>query len=115
MMVGVQRHPATLNPVSWGGNSIRAEVVNFSRAPKTYTYDELGRVLTVTHPPNTGSTGNSGTTSYVYSANTVKITSPVTSRWKKYTMDGYGNLTRVDEPKPASGTYVTAYTYNDFN
>ena len=26
----------------------------------TYTYDELGRVLTVTHPPNTGSTGQFG-------------------------------------------------------
>ena len=80
----------------------------------TYTYDELGRVLTVTHPPNTGSSGNSGTTSYVYYANTVKITDPA-SRWKKYTMDGYGNLTRVDEPKPAGGTYVTTYTYSEFN
>ena len=30
-------------------------------------------------------------------------------------MDGYGNLTRVDEPKPAGGTYVTTYTYSEFN
>jgi YD repeat-containing protein len=80
----------------------------------TYTYDELGRAVTVTHPPNTGSSGISGTTSYLYIANTVKFTDPA-GRWKKYTMDGYGNLTRVDEPKPASGTYVTTYTYSEFN
>ena len=30
-------------------------------------------------------------------------------------MDGFGNLTRVEEPKPATGTYVTLYTYNEFN
>jgi hypothetical protein len=33
MMVRVQRRLSALNPVSWGGNSIRAGVVNFSRAP----------------------------------------------------------------------------------
>ena len=70
----------------------------------TYTYDELGRVLTVTHPPNTAAQGFGEQDQDVYYANTVKITDPA-ARWKKYTMDGYGNLTRVDEPKPAGGVW----------
>ena len=41
-----------------------------------YDYDELGRVKTVTHPPNTGTSGNSGVTTYVYELNTVKVTDP---------------------------------------
>lgn len=80
----------------------------------TYTYDELGRVLTVTHPPNSGTSGSSGTTTYLYLANTVKMTDPA-GRWKKYTMDGFGNLVAVEEPKPSGGSYVTTYTYNQFN
>ena len=64
-------------------------------------------MLTVTQP-------NSGVTTYEYVANTVKVTDPA-GRWKKYTMDGFGNLVIVEEPKPSSGTHVSNYTYNQFN
>ncbi len=80
----------------------------------TYDYDELGRVVTVTHPPNTGTAGSSGTTTYLYYANTVKVTDPA-GRWKKYTMDGFGNLTSVEESKPGGGSYVSSYVYTPFN
>ena len=53
-------------------------------------------------------------TIYEYVANTVKVTDPA-GRWKKYTMDGFGNLVKVEEPKPAGGTYITNYTYNQYN
>ena len=78
------------------------------------TYDELGRVKTVTHPPNTGTSGNSGVTTYVYGLNTVKVTDPA-GRWKKYEMDGFGNLVKVTEPKPVSGEYETTYVYSALN
>src|SRR5688572_4698868 len=42
-MVRVQRRVTTLTPVSWGGNSIRAQVVNFSRAPKDVNFQVLRR------------------------------------------------------------------------
>ena len=50
----------------------------------------------------------------MYYANTVKITDPA-GRWKKYTMDGFGKLVKVEEPKPAGGTYLTNYTYSQYN
>lgn len=78
-----------------------------------YEYDELGRTTKVTYPPNTGTVGNSGFTTYEYLWNTVKVTDPA-GRWKKYTMDGFGNLTSVEEPKPGGGSYVTNYTYTKF-
>ncbi|MCW5977838.1 MAG: hypothetical protein KIT09_07155 [Bryobacteraceae bacterium] len=46
----------------------------------TYTYDALGRTAQVDHP------GGSGSTAYLYSANTVKVTDPA-GKWKKYWMD----------------------------
>ncbi|MBC8164791.1 MAG: RHS repeat protein [Bryobacteraceae bacterium] len=80
----------------------------------SYTYDELGRVKTITLPPNTGTSGNSGVTHYEYVLNTVKVIDPA-GRWKKYAMDGFGNLASVEEPKPAGGgSYVTSYTYTMF-
>ena len=69
---------------------------------------------TVTHPPNTGTSGNSGLTTYVYELNTVKVTDPA-NRWKKYEMDGFGNLVKVTEPKPVSGEYETTYVYSALN
>jgi YD repeat-containing protein len=85
-----------------------------SRVWTVYTYDELGRVSTATHPPNTGTSGNSGVTTYVYELNTVKVTDPA-GRWKKYEMDGFGNLVKVTEPKPVSGEYMTSYVYSALN
>ncbi|MCW5980888.1 MAG: hypothetical protein KIT09_22595 [Bryobacteraceae bacterium] len=70
-----------------------------------YTYDALGRTVQVDHP------GGSGSTAYLYSANTVTMTDPA-GKWKKYWMDAFGNLTRVNEPNPAGGTVDTYYTYN---
>jgi RHS repeat-associated protein len=87
-----------------------------NRVWTTYTYDELGRVKSVTLPPNTGTAGSSGQTTYEYVLNTVKVTDPA-GRWKKYTMDGFGNLTQVEEPKPSpmTGSYLTTHTYTVFN
>jgi len=54
-------------------------------------------------------------TTYAYSGNTVTVTDPG-GRWKKYTMDVFGNVTQVNEPNPAGGAdYVTQYTYNAFD
>jgi YD repeat-containing protein len=70
----------------------------------TYSYDAMGRTVSVAHA------GGSGTTTYAYSGNTVTVTDPA-GDWKKYWMDVYGNLVRVNEPKPGGGTVDTYYTY----
>lgn len=74
----------------------------------TYTYDGLGRVTSVSHPNGTG------TTSYLYEGNTVRVTDPAL-KWKKFESDVFGNLTKVTEPDPANppnGTVDAIYTYN---
>ncbi|MGH9960596.1 MAG: hypothetical protein ACREBC_26330, partial [Pyrinomonadaceae bacterium] len=72
----------------------------------TNTYDGLGRITSVAHP------GGDGTTTYLYEGNTVKLTDPA-GKWKKYTSDVFGNLTKVNEPRPGGGAdYETNYTYN---
>jgi hypothetical protein len=43
-----------------------------------YGYDALGRTLSVAQPSSTG------TTSYLYEGNTVKVTDPA-GKWKKFT------------------------------
>ncbi|HXI43118.1 MAG TPA: RHS repeat-associated core domain-containing protein, partial [Bryobacteraceae bacterium] len=79
-----------------------------------YAYDGLGRTSTVTLPGATPST-SSGTTTYAYAGNTTTITDPA-GKWKKQTMDVFGNLTQVNEPNPATGAdYVTSYTYDLLN
>jgi RHS repeat-associated protein len=73
----------------------------------TYVYDALGRTTGVTNPDGSAK-------SYQYVANTVRVTDE-TGKWKKYWMDGYGNLTQVQEPDPAnpgSASYYTNYTYD---
>ena len=72
----------------------------------TYTYDALGRTVSVALP------SSAGTTTYLYEGNTVKTTDPA-GKWKKFTMNAMGNLTQVNEPNPAGGAdLVTTYTYN---
>jgi len=71
----------------------------------TYTYDALGRTTQVDLP------GGTGSTTYVYEGNTVKVTDPA-GKWKKYTLDAVGNLVQVSEPAPEGGTHETYYTYN---
>jgi RHS repeat-associated protein len=75
----------------------------------TYTYDALGRTISVVLP------SGAGTTTYLYEGNTVTSTDPA-GKWKKFTMDAMGNLTQVNEPNPAGGAdLVTTYAYNAAN
>jgi YD repeat-containing protein len=89
--------------------------VSMPRAPggtgvwTNYTYDEMGRTTRVTNPDNTYK-------EYEYVANTVKVWDEA-RKWKKYTMDVFGNLVQVEEPKPAAdtghtGNYFTTYKYD---
>ncbi len=71
----------------------------------TYTYDALGRTLTVTLPNGTG------TTTYSYQGNAVTVTDPA-GRWKTTVYDAFGNIAQVIEPDPNAGNVTTSYTYN---
>jgi YD repeat-containing protein len=71
-----------------------------------YSYDAVGRTVSVTHPDN------SGTTSYAYVGNTVTVTDPA-GKWKKYERDAFGNVTKTTEPNPAGGANLeTTFAYN---
>jgi RHS repeat-associated protein len=59
-----------------------------------YTYDALGRTLTVTLPDGSA-------TNYVYQGNVTTVTDPA-GKWKQYYRDAFGNLVTVVEPDPAS-------------
>ncbi len=75
----------------------------------TYTYDQLGRTVSVVAPDA------ASTTSYLYQGNTVKTTDAA-GKWKKFTQDAVGNLVQVNEPNPAGGSdYVTTYTYDAYD
>jgi RHS repeat-associated protein len=77
----------------------------------TYTYDGLGRPLTVQQPDG------ASTTTYSYSGNVTTVTDPA-GKWKQFTTDVSGNLVTVTEPDPAnppSGTLTTTYTYDWMN
>jgi RHS repeat-associated protein len=63
----------------------------------TYTYDGIGRTVSVVAPDS------ASTTSYVYQGNTVQVTDPA-GKWKIFTMDAFGHLTQVNEPNPNAGT-----------
>jgi YD repeat-containing protein len=71
----------------------------------TYTYDGIGRTLSVQAPDG------ASTTTYSYQGNLVTVTDPAGS-WKKYTSDAFGRLSTVEEPNPAGGSYFTTYTYD---
>ncbi|MFN8938555.1 MAG: RHS repeat domain-containing protein, partial [Acidobacteriota bacterium] len=70
-----------------------------------YTYDGLGRTISVAQP------NNAGVTTYFYAGNTVKVTSP-SGKWKTYVQNELGQLVEVIEPRPGGGTWSTTYTYN---
>lgn len=71
----------------------------------TYTYDGIGRTVSVQLPDG------ASTTSYTYQGNVVTVTDPA-GNWKKYTSDVLGHLTQVEEPNPSGGSYFTYYTYD---
>ncbi len=76
-----------------------------------YTYDGLGRTVSVLQPDG------ASITKYSYSGNTTTVTDPA-GEWKTFTKDVLGNLTTVVEPDPSNrpgGTLTTTYTYDWMN
>lgn len=71
----------------------------------TYTYDGLGRTLSVTAPDG------ASTTTYTYQGNVTTVTDPA-GKWKRFTTNARGNLVKVTEPNPAGGQWETHYTYD---
>jgi YD repeat-containing protein len=76
-----------------------------------YSYDGVGRTLSVMQPDGASATA------YSYSGNQSTVTDPA-GNWKTFASDVLGNLTTVVEPDPAnqpSGTLTTNYTYDWMN
>jgi YD repeat-containing protein len=55
--------------------------------------------------------GNAGATTYAYEGNEVLVTDAA-GKWKRFTVDVFGNLVKVTEPRPGGGTYLTHYSYS---
>ena len=73
-----------------------------------YTYDGLGRTLTVT-------AADGSVTTYAYAGASVTVVDAA-GKWKRSYTDALGNLVRVEEPNPAGGAnYQTTYTYTTLN
>ena len=89
-----------------------------------YTYDYMGRTLTVTLPDG------ASTTKYTYQGNWTTVVDPA-GKWKQYQSDVFGNVVNVVEPDPlaspvlttapaspstsGTGILVTSYTYDSLN
>jgi RHS repeat-associated protein len=81
-------------------------------ATTSYTYDAIGRTLTVTN----GASDTTGTTYYTYWGRTVESENNTTvGNWKEFASDAFGNVIEVAEPNPAGGYFVTNYTYDLLN
>ena len=82
-----------------------------ARSTKSFTaLMGFGRTVSVLQPDNSKK-------QYSYLVNTVTVTDEA-GKWKKHTMDVYGNLAQVTEPdpdNPATATYVTSYAYDLLN
>jgi len=74
----------------------------------TNTFDGSGRTVSTQLPD-----GSSATT-YVYQGNTVTVTDPA-GKWKKFTVDAFGNVTSVLEPDATYTTVTTNYSYDVMN
>jgi len=72
-----------------------------------YTYDASGRTTKIALP-------DSSATTYAYQGNTVTVTDPAHNA-KTFTMDAFGNLTKVVETDPTLGQVSTNYTYDMLN
>jgi RHS repeat-associated protein len=77
-----------------------------------YSYDGIGRPLSVVQPDG------ASTTTYSYSGNLSSISDPA-GKWKMSTTDVLGNVTTVVEPNPAlqpgAPTITTSYSYDWMN
>jgi RHS repeat-associated protein len=73
-----------------------------------YTYDGLGRTLSVQSPDG------ASTTTYLYQGNTTQVTDPA-GKWKTTATDAQGNTIQVTEPDPSTpgSTLLTGYTYDE--
>lgn len=77
-------------------------VPNGTTVYTAYNYDGLLRTISTV-------AADGSTTHYAYAGNTVTVTDP-TNKWKKFMMDAFGNLVRVDEQ--GSNAIATYYTYD---
>src|SRR6185437_16225800 len=89
----------TSEPYAYGGSP---------SAWTEYTYDGIGRTLSV------GQSDGTSTTTYAYNGNQTTVTDPA-GNWKKFTTDELGNLVKVEEPDPASGTGGSLFTYYSYD
>ncbi|MEW4454588.1 RHS repeat-associated core domain-containing protein [Bremerella sp. JC817] len=83
----------------------------------TYTYDDLGRQLTITSADPDGAGPLSATvTTYTYNAQGKKATESINGRTTTYAYDAYGRLSSVTEEDPDDtgplSAPVTSYTYD---
>ncbi len=83
--------PCACSPMGKLMKQAMPHIVGGTPAWTVYTYDGLGRTLSVLSPDG------ASTTTYVYQGNTVKVTDPAL-HWKIFTMDAFGNLIQVTEP-----------------
>src|SRR6266576_3713092 len=79
----------------WGGRSgrcgrFRCRIPRARNAANwtVYTYDGIGRTLSVKQPDG------ASTTTYAYAGNQITVTDPA-GKWKTFTSDVLGNLTTV--------------------
>jgi RHS repeat-associated protein len=94
----------------YDANSRKWKVSNPRRSAETAVwtesaYDVLDRPSVTTAPDNS-------TVQYAYSGNQTTVTDEAGNQ-RRYTYDGLGQMTKVEEPNPSLATpLVTTYTYN---